>query len=180
MDTNKISYWHGGAPGLSVGNEIHPAVELPKPMAYSNPEYDTDPARVYVTTDKNFAASFASQWIDTKRLKAGGGTLYRVRPVGELEIDPDYAHVPGLAYSCSSAVIEKIEKRKIFETIELRLYAERHATWSDGRKMYDEKGYLLPSPELESKGITAAQLRAFGRLPDLNTVGAWVMKHYGV
>lgn len=178
MNDEEISYWHGGAPGLAVGQEIRPAIERSMPLAYINQDYDTDPKRVYITTDKNLAASFASQWIDAKKMKSGGGTLYRVRPVGTLETDPDFAHVPGLAYSCDSAVIEKIEKRKIFETVELRLHAEKHATWADGRKMYDEKGYLLPSPELEARGITAAQLRAFGRLPELEVVGAWVIKHY--
>ncbi|WP_121866269.1 hypothetical protein [Glutamicibacter nicotianae] len=178
MDTNKISYWHGGVPGLSVGQEIRPAIERPLPVAYINREYDTDPKKIFITTDKDLAASFASQWFDMKSKKTGGGTLYRVKPAGLLEVDPDFAHVPGLSYTCDFAVIEKVEKRKIFESFELRLHAEKHATWADGRKIYDEKGYMQPSPELEAKGITAAQLRAFGRLPDLDTVGAWVLRNY--
>lgn len=75
MKDEKIFYWHGGAPGLTVGQEIRPAIERSMPLAYINQEYDTDPKRVYITTDKNLAASFASQWIDAKKMKPGGGTL---------------------------------------------------------------------------------------------------------
>ena len=139
-----ISYWHGGVPGLAVGQEIRPAIERSMPVAYLHKQYDTDPKRVYITTDKGLAASFAAQWFDAKKLKQGGGTLYRVRPVGMLEVDPDFDHVPGLAYSCDSAVIEKIEKCKIIETIELRLQAEKHVTRANARKMYDDRAYLHP------------------------------------
>lgn len=65
VEVNKAKYWHGGAPGLLVGDHIIPRSELPlenydRLMEHS---YDpTDLGRVYITTDRDFALGWAIRY----------------------------------------------------------------------------------------------------------------------
>jgi hypothetical protein len=88
------AYYHGGAPGLRVGDVIEPRPPgderhyldgCPTCEARRRGETivddDLDPSLVYVTTNRAYA-----------RLYAGGyprGALYRVEPLGERTASPD-------------------------------------------------------------------------------------------
>lgn len=85
-------YWHGGVPGLSVGDLIKPGherkhhdgcqwCEARKAQAEGGDAPFLDPLakpdRVYFTSDRLYAKHYASLY--------GRGWLYRVEPVGEVE-----------------------------------------------------------------------------------------------
>jgi len=83
-----MGYWHGGAPGLSVGDVILPPSTTGTPhilCAYmgdegERPGWRRD--RVYVTTRREVAVVFAALFL-------GGGAVYLVHPSKPLEPDPD-------------------------------------------------------------------------------------------
>lgn len=84
--------WHGGVPGLHVGDLITPGhtrkshdgcpwCAARDAQTAGGPRPDIDPLalhqdRVYVTTDREYARHYASLY--------GRGDLYRVEPVGDL------------------------------------------------------------------------------------------------
>lgn len=97
--------WHGGVPGMKAGSTL-----LPPDLtgAQSLSEYRqmvgagadvlrTD--RVFVAADREVARAYAA-------LKPNGA-LYEVRPLGELEEDPDCT-VPGLSWQCRAAVVVSV------------------------------------------------------------------------
>ena len=77
-----IRLWHGGAPGLRVGDRLVPdptrnghlvdgcPVCEARRIGVPLPEDDNNPERVYVTADREYARVFAAGW--------PLGTLYRV------------------------------------------------------------------------------------------------------
>lgn len=82
--------WHGGIPGLRVGDIIKPGhgrrVHEGCPWCMAREEGKAHlgidgpsrhPDRVYATTHRLYAKHYASLW--------GRGDLYRVEPVGDLE-----------------------------------------------------------------------------------------------
>jgi hypothetical protein len=98
--------YHGGAPGLRVGDVIEPRPPgdeshlldgCPTCEARRNGEQlaedDNDPGLVYVTTDRDYARIYAAGYPH--------GGLYRVEPVGEL-VDRS-AHDPAPSWGCASA-----------------------------------------------------------------------------
>lgn len=91
--------YHGGPPGLRIGQRILPASET---GARSTAVYGAagvcDPNKVYVTPVPQAAAMFASMH------PSGDGQVYRVRTVGEVVHDPDCSQ-HGLSYVCDAAVI---------------------------------------------------------------------------
>ncbi|MBE8519248.1 hypothetical protein ILP97_17295 [Amycolatopsis sp. H6(2020)] len=92
---NDNRYFHGGVPGLAVGDVLVPASELGISVQYFSPYAVHDPAWVYVTTDEAVAAAYASRY----QLLGGRpvpGDVYQVQPVGTLRENPDYGgHFPG-------------------------------------------------------------------------------------
>lgn len=86
-----LRLWHGGAPGLRVGDLIRPCedrrhhdgcpwCEARAREAEGGDRPDLDPLalhrdRVYLTTDREYAPHYASLY--------GRGDLYRVDPIGE-------------------------------------------------------------------------------------------------
>lgn len=83
-------YYHGGVPGLQVGDLIEPGLSRnhhdgcpwcearargEAHEGIDGPSLRTD--RVYATSDRLYAKYYASLW--------GRGNLYRVEPVGEVE-----------------------------------------------------------------------------------------------
>lgn len=83
-------YWHGGAPGLRVGDPITPPQDADRghlvdgcptcEARRAGGRFDSDHAaldRVYITTDREYARIYAYGY--------PRGALYRVEPVGELE-----------------------------------------------------------------------------------------------
>lgn len=91
--------YHGGPPGLKVGQSILPAkVTGARSTAAYGAEGVCDPSKVYVTPDARAAAMFASMH------PSGDGRVYKVETVGEVTYDPDCSE-RGLSYVCEAAVI---------------------------------------------------------------------------
>jgi hypothetical protein len=99
-------FFHGGAPGLRIGDFITPrppdddqhlvdscptceARRRGEPLATD----DNDAAMVYVTTDRDYARIYAAGY--------PRGGLYRVEPIGELIDRSEHDPVP--SWGCSSA-----------------------------------------------------------------------------
>ena len=101
--------WHGGVPGLRAGDLITapltdrtehlidgcPVCEARragKPMSGD----DADPARVYVTTDREYARLYAAGW--------PRGDLYRVEAVGEMVPTGDADAAPSWAVESARVI----------------------------------------------------------------------------
>ncbi|QRK08095.1 hypothetical protein JQX13_50490 [Archangium violaceum] len=100
------AYWHGGAPGLKVGEFILPPSSTGTTItlaAYmdegekARAGYRSD--RVYVATQQEVAELYAA-------LYPNGGWVYRVEPWMPLEMDPDCTE-PGVSFACIGARIVK-------------------------------------------------------------------------
>lgn len=155
-------YWHGGAPGLNVGDDLVPATALDHlPVLYADPDYGSDPAYVYVSTSQTLAMGCAAQWGSHFGDRVAGD-LYQVEPKGALEVDPDYAHVPDLSWRCQRAAIVAVYRRSVEMTHELSIYGLQFTTWDDGQPMYDQAGFLLPNLGMRQAGITASDLSTLG------------------
>ena len=98
MPGNLICY-HGGPPGLRVGQSILPPAQT---GVASTSEYGGaavhDKSKVYVTPDKRAALMFASLH------PSGDGQVYRVETRGDVIHDPDCSEI-GLSYTCDRAVV---------------------------------------------------------------------------
>ena len=175
MDSNPRRFWHGGAPGLAVGDRIIPRAHLPDDNYDKAPHTTIDPTdtdRVYLTTDASFAVGWALRYANTPFPGARRGTVYEVRPEGELEIDTDFPAEAGSWHSTSAVIIGIYRRRVTGPDSERRKRIGRHTTWSDNTPVYTSDGFLLPAPEWRAQGITADQLRRFGRWPAHETLAA--------
>jgi hypothetical protein len=112
-------YWHGGVPGLKVGDLVvpHPPAVIdgcPICTARARGENYTDgqgrvidpatgrPDRVYITTDRDYARFYASKvWL---------GDLYTVEPVGQLEASTED---PFPTWVCASARVVSVYTRAV-------------------------------------------------------------------
>jgi GNAT superfamily N-acetyltransferase len=167
-------YWHGGAPGLSVGDELLSRDDaeraLTAPTAhglqsgYALGVTRTD--RVYFSSDREFARAYASKFhrIDRKTgVVFERGTLYRVEPIGSVEDDPDFAG-RNVSWCAPRARVVAIEATEVFQ--EPAVANERigpHMTWDDGSPLYSADGDYLPSPILRARGLTAGDF--YGQYP---------------
>jgi hypothetical protein len=104
-------YYHGGVPHLGPGDKILPLDVTRNQMALQRfvPEGLDSPALpglVYLTTgpDGRWWAGFYA------RAYPRGGWVYRVRPDGPVEPDPD-CKVEGLSVQCESATVVSVLKR---------------------------------------------------------------------
>lgn len=102
--STRPTYWHGGAPGLKVGELILPPASTGTTItlaAYMDGAeklragYRAD--RVYVTTQQEAAELYAALYPE-------GGWVYRVQPWMPLEPDPDCTE-PGVSFACLGALI---------------------------------------------------------------------------
>jgi hypothetical protein len=91
----KNEYFHGGAPGISIGEMIIPPSES-KSWSYAS-RNDC----IFVVTDFLFAVLYAAMH------RTGSGCVYKVKPIGKLEPDPDCKK--GISFTCERAIVlEKI------------------------------------------------------------------------
>ncbi|MFL5910510.1 MAG: hypothetical protein ACJ768_08105 [Gaiellaceae bacterium] len=93
-----MQYFHGGAPGLKVGDVVRPAISLgiTRVRTPNQPRYT--PRRVYITRLRWYAELFAN---------GSGGDLYEVRPVGRALPDLDAKD----SFTCSCAEIVAVLHR---------------------------------------------------------------------
>lgn len=92
------TYFHGGVPGLRVGQYILPPCESgAKSVADCEGAPEAEQARiervhrrdrVYLATDRRIAMLWAA--LHPSGTADEGGWVYRVEPVGDVEPDPDY------------------------------------------------------------------------------------------
>lgn len=93
-----MTYFHGGAPGLNVGDLVRPAISLgiTKVRTPNQPRYN--PRRVYITRLRWYAELFAN---------SAEGDVYEVRPVGRALADPDARS----SFHCSCAEVVAVVAR---------------------------------------------------------------------
>lgn len=93
-----MRYFHGGAPGLKVGDLVRPAISLgiTKARTPNQPRYS--PRRVYITRLRWYAELFAN---------GARGDVYEVRPVGRPLPDLDARG----SFTCSCAEVVAVLAR---------------------------------------------------------------------
>lgn len=169
-----VEYWHGGAAGREIGEQLVPGTVAP---GYSHVVDSMTPAEfaeqrpdyVHITTDRNLAFDYAISFA-----KFGPAALYRVRPLGHLEHDPDYPR--GVSHRCRTALVLAVEPDVITaETAETGA-ARGYETWDDGSPLYDGEGYPLPNKMQQHFGITPDQLRSLGYGADIDAINSRVVQ----
>jgi hypothetical protein len=96
-----MAYYHGGPRGLRT---ILPAKETgQRSFAAEIDPRACDISKVCVTTEYAAAVLYAASH--------GNGTVYEVKPVGDLIPDPD-CHMPGLSFVCERAEILRERRPK--------------------------------------------------------------------
>lgn len=169
------TFLHGGVPGLKPGDRLtSPAARgtvslVALRAGQIGAEHPGESDRVYLTPHRNLARSFAAQHVAlvAGRVQAVPGSVYRVRPEGPVEHDPD--HEAGVSFTAASAVIaEVVEALVALPLSEIVRLSGRYMTWADNSPVYDADGFLLPSPEARAGGMTREDLRQFGRWRSLN------------
>jgi hypothetical protein len=169
-----VEYWHGGASGREVGDQLVPGTQVPgysHVVASMTPEEFAEqrPDFVHITSDRNLAFDYAISFA-----KFGPAALYRLRPLGHLEHDPDYPR--GVSHRCRSALVLAVEPDVITaETVETGA-ARGYETWDDGSPLYDDEGYPLPNRLQQHFGITPAHLRSLGHGADIDAINNRVIQ----
>lgn len=166
--------WHGGAPGLAVGDRIIPRAKLPTTSFDRILENATDPTlvdRVYLTTDRDFAFGWAVRYGNMPYPGARHGALYAVTAIGELRPDPDFEADAG-AWTAEEAIITEVDKRRVKGPPQLaNKHINRFARWSDDTPVYTPDGYLRVAPVWAVEGVVESDLRQFGRWVSLEEIG---------
>lgn len=113
--TDDVRYFHGGPRRIARDKLV-----LPPAQTGARTTAEVGPAevrermlrvhrrdRVYLTTDPEAARVFASL------AEPGGGHVYEVRPIGDIEPDPDYIGDGGEGVCCSSARVVRVVERRV-------------------------------------------------------------------
>jgi|GEM_PF-1956886 len=112
-------FYHGGRPGLRVGDFLLPSTEsgarasvdrLDLEGIHSNLRHAASLIRrdrVYLTSSKNDATLYAS--LHRLGTATRGGDVYRVEPVGTTEPDPDYNGPDTVVHCASARVVEVVD-----------------------------------------------------------------------
>jgi hypothetical protein len=117
--TAPIVFYHGGRPGLHVGDFLLPPTE--SGVAASVDRLDLDGVHanlaqaaswirrdhVYLTSSKNDAAVYAS--LHQLGTPTRGGDVYRVEPVGATEPDPDYCGPDTVVHCARARIVEIVD-----------------------------------------------------------------------
>jgi hypothetical protein len=97
-----MNYYHGGFPGLRIGELVLPPAIT---GAASTASFGADRVcrrdRVYVTTEMSAAVLFAAGHPSTR------GVVYEVEPIGQLEHDPD-CMLYGMSFQCEKARVLRV------------------------------------------------------------------------
>ena len=163
-DNAETTYWHGGFPGIKVGQHLlspDAAAAARIPIAYTpreRPEHGivsrTD--RVYFSTVQEFARAYAFQTevVTPSGTLTSRGTLYRIRPTGPVDEDPDFAG-HGVSWCAPEAVVEEVVETDVrMRARDATRAIGIHSTWDDGRPIYLEDGRLQITWQMESAGLT--------------------------
>lgn len=157
--TRSTELWHGGAPGIAVGDFIESEAALAhRGIRYGSRGVEHDAKLAYLTSDRQFARAFATR----TAIFAGQGCLYRVAPVppSSLGIDSDFAE-SGISFTCARARVEEVAETNIAMSARESLQViGPHMTWADGRPIYDKDGYMSPAGNWP--GADSDQVRSLG------------------
>lgn len=159
-------WFHGGPAGLAVGDFVVPRAELPVDSlehVLASAGDPADPTRVYVTGMKRVARGFAARFSNAPVPGARVGAVYRVRPVGELVVDGDFP-ARARCWSVDRAQVVEVVTARVQEPVKVvnRILGP-FMEWDDGTPVYDERGYMLPAPQMRAYGVASADLVRFGR-----------------
>lgn len=113
-------FFHGGFPGLSVGQYVLPPNVSKAPSTASfGAGAVCDRDKVYITTEFDAAFVFACSH------PSGRGKIYEVEPVGTIEDDID-ARSMGYSFQCDKARVTRVHriKGKIIKKMQLALLQE--------------------------------------------------------
>lgn len=168
------TFWHGGAPGLSIGDVIIPRDELPlsnldRHLAMIN-EDPTDTGRVYITTNRKFAIAWAIRRSNSPFKGARTGSVYRVDPIGQVDPDPDFPAAAG-SYVADRAVILDVDRRRVTGSpaVANKVIAP-FTTWSDGSRTYTADGWMTVPPQFRRFRITERDMRRAGQWASFDSV----------
>jgi hypothetical protein len=168
-------YFHGGAPGLNVGEVLVPATLLGLSYQYFALEHTYDPDWVYVTTDEGVAAAYASRHV-TAEGRSLPGDLYEVQPLGEVHVDPDYDLFPEVFFRGRRArVLRRVATGVALTRAEQAQRERRYNVW--GRidaPVWDDEGIINPSAQMLRNGVTrhwTSMLRPWTNLADIDGRG---------
>jgi len=110
--------YHGGVPGLVIGDWVVPPVESgvePASPLFTGPR-SVRLRTVFVTPSRPFARFVASLWPDQP-----AGTVYRVEPCGDLSVDID-SEVAGLSLCVGRARVLEVCERVSHSRLPRRLW----------------------------------------------------------
>lgn len=100
-----MAWFHGGKPGLAVGDIILPPTESGADMLAKYGEDDApEHRRVYITRDPRYAATYACSF--------PRGDLYEVEPLGKRGNDETY-FIAGLSQWCERARVTRVTRRNV-------------------------------------------------------------------
>jgi hypothetical protein len=100
-----MPWFHGGVPGLKVGDYIEPPTKTGFDTIRRYGEAGTvECARVFITRDPRYAASYAATY--------GRGDVYEVEPEGQRGEDETY-FIAGLSQWCERARVVRVTRRGV-------------------------------------------------------------------
>lgn len=157
------TFWHGGAPGLQAGEVLltaHAALmagrtDTAHSLQKGYADGTTDSRRVYFTTDREMARGYCGLY---KVDDDVAGSLYRVAPIGPVQVDPDFDG-RNVSWCAPGARIIEVEEEQV--DVDEFGAMERigpYMAWENGDPIYSPFGHFLPSPEMGQFGITAPWL----------------------
>lgn len=156
-------YFHGGAPDLRPGDVLRPASALGFAFTYHQGDATYDPAYVYFTPQIEIATAYAARCV-LPYVNEIPGDVYRVQPLGPIEPDPDYGPLPEIYKRAPRARILEVVRTEVALTDREQFQLE--APWlhwgSLDLPMYDVDGFMIPSAEMRSNGVTAEHTRIYG------------------
>lgn len=153
-----VTYWHGGTPGLAPGTLLLPASVLGwdqthAELGWVGPNDYYDRTKVYLATVRKVARASAGTWHATGSV--GGGALYRVKPIGAVERDPD---IPG-SYMAAQARILAVEEADVqMSPLELNQGDADGTFYVDGWPVYSADGWQLAEPGTVTRAEVREQL----------------------
>jgi hypothetical protein len=108
-----MTYYHGGVPGLHLGDQLLPPSKTgAKSLAQIAREHRAEIVgpvdhmrddRVFLVTDIQQAMVYAAMYP-----RASGGWIYAAEPVDPVERDPDYLLDDGGSVQCPSAIVVRV------------------------------------------------------------------------
>lgn len=147
-DETSTSYFHGGPSGIQPGEILHPKhVSGTAATMYADRAADYREA-VYLTTDVEFARSWAATWAARHGRPEAAGAVYRVRPIGEIERDPDFHLGEPVSWMSPRAEVLAVQEEGVsMPASEATRGVAKYMYWPNGDPMYTHDGFLTRGPE---------------------------------